>query len=158
MMTQALDLSRRPHVIVATPGRLVDHLNSSANVHLKRLRFLVLDEADRLLDDTFADDLATILDHVPAKRQTLLFSATMTPEIESLQFKTGKPFVYACNTRFDTVEKLDQRYVFVSATVRDVYLAHLVRGVLEGKTMIIFTGQCRWVFCAVFFGIGVKEC
>lgn len=101
MMNQALELSRRPHVIVATPGRLVDHINSSANaVNLKRLRFLVLDEADRLLDDTFADDLAVILEQLPKQRQTLLFSATMTPEIESLTFSdTAKPFSYQCNTR-----------------------------------------------------------
>ncbi|TPX61013.1 hypothetical protein SpCBS45565_g07358 [Spizellomyces sp. 'palustris'] len=145
MMTQALELSRRPHVIVATPGRLVDHINSSTNaVNLKRLRFLVLDEADRLLDDTFADDLACILDQLPKQRQTLLFSATMTPEIESLNFSTTeKPFTYQCNTRFDTVEKLDQRYLFISSTVRDAYLAYLLRNMFEGKTMIIFTGKCR---------------
>ncbi|KAJ3162820.1 hypothetical protein HDU86_003794 [Geranomyces michiganensis] len=147
MMTQALELSRRPHVIVATPGRLVDHINSSTDaVNLKRLKFLVLDEADRLLDDTFADDLAVILDQLPKKRQTLLFSATMTDEIKELNFSAQedrRPFVYQCNTRFDTVEKLDQRYVFISSTVRDAYLAHLIRTSFEGKTMIIFTGKCR---------------
>ncbi|KAI8824154.1 P-loop containing nucleoside triphosphate hydrolase protein [Fimicolochytrium jonesii] len=145
MMNQALELSRRPHVIVATPGRLVDHINSSSNaISLKRLKFLVLDEADRLLDDTFAEDLEAILDQLPKKRQTLLFSATMTDEIKGLKFKEGvKPFVYECNTRFDTVEKLDQRYMFISSTVRDAYLAHLIRTTFEGKTMIIFTGKCR---------------
>ncbi|KAI8921101.1 P-loop containing nucleoside triphosphate hydrolase protein [Powellomyces hirtus] len=145
MMTQALELSRRPHVIVATPGRLVDHINSSTDaVNLKRLKFLVFDEADRLLDDTFADDLAVILDQLPKKRQTLLFSATMTEEIKSLNFSSSsKPFTYQCNSRFDTVEKLDQRYVFISSTVRDAYLAHLVKTNFEGKTMIIFTGKCR---------------
>ncbi|KAI9102406.1 P-loop containing nucleoside triphosphate hydrolase protein [Phlyctochytrium arcticum] len=145
MMTQALELSRRPHVIVATPGRLVDHINSSTDaVNLKRIRFLVLDEADRLLDDTFADDLGHIIDQLPKKRQTLLFSATITPQIESINFsETAKPFVYKCNTRFDTVEKLDQKYLFISSTVRDAYLSYLVREKLEGKTMIIFTGKCR---------------
>ncbi|KAJ3296004.1 hypothetical protein HK104_002085 [Borealophlyctis nickersoniae] len=165
MMTQALELSRRPHVIVATPGRLVDHINSSPNaVHFKKLKFLVLDEADRLLDDTFADDLAVILGEMPKKRQTLLFSATMTPEIEALQFSAdSKPFVYHCNTRFashcsflirfqalrrvgyrfDTVEKLDQRYLFIPSTVRDAYLTHLLRDAFDGKTMIIFTSKCR---------------
>ncbi|KAJ3018648.1 hypothetical protein HKX48_002754 [Thoreauomyces humboldtii] len=145
MMTQALELSRRPHVIVATPGRLVDHINSSTDaVNLKRLKFLVLDEADRLLDDTFADDLAVILDRLPKKRQTLLFSATLTEEIKSLNFSsTSKPFTYQCNARFDTVEKLEQSYVFISSTVRDAYLTQLIQSNFEDKTIIIFTQTCR---------------
>ncbi|KAJ3043909.1 hypothetical protein HDV00_003948 [Rhizophlyctis rosea] len=145
MMTQALELSRRPHIVVATPGRLVDHINSSPNaVNFKRVKFLVLDEADRLLDDNFADDLAAIIEHMPKKRQTLLFSATMTPEINALQFSANeKPFVYQCNTRFDTVQKLDQRYLFIPSSVRDAYLAYLLRTDYEEKTIIIFTTKCR---------------
>ncbi|KAJ3057011.1 hypothetical protein HK097_001495 [Rhizophlyctis rosea] len=145
MMTQALELSKRPHIVVATPGRLVDHINSSPNaVNFKRLKFLVLDEADRLLDDNFADDLEVILEHMPKRRQTLLFSATMTPEISALQFSAdAKPFVYECNTRFDTVSKLDQRYLFIPSSVRDAYLAWLLRNDFDEKTIIIFTTKCR---------------
>ncbi|KAJ2016853.1 putative RNA helicase, partial [Coemansia sp. S610] len=79
MMTQALELARRPHIVVATPGRLADHIESSSNaIHFQRVRYLVLDEADRLLTDTFAPDLAVIMDAIPRRRQTLLFTATMT--------------------------------------------------------------------------------
>lgn len=101
MVKQTLELNQRPHVIVATPGRLRDHIQSNPDaIHLKRCRFLVLDEADRLLDDTFADDLDIILDLLPKKRQTLLFSATMTPEIQELKFSDEKkPFVYSCAER-----------------------------------------------------------
>lgn len=101
MMSQAIDLARKPHVVVATPGRLADHIASNPNaVHLKRLRFLVLDEADRLLTDNFATDLATIVDILPKQRQSLLFSATMTAEIESIQFNANKkPILVKCAER-----------------------------------------------------------
>ncbi|KAJ2583653.1 putative RNA helicase, partial [Coemansia sp. RSA 1797] len=94
MVTQALSLSRRPHIVVATPGRLADLIESSADaVHLKRVRFVVLDEADRLLTETFASDLAVIMDAVPKKRQTLLFTATMTDSILALRDREGaQPF------------------------------------------------------------------
>ncbi|KAJ3411822.1 Glycosyl phosphatidyl inositol anchor synthesis [Chytridiales sp. JEL 0842] len=145
MMTQALELSRRPHIVVATPGRLVDLLRSSSDaVNFKRLKFLVLDEVDRLLEDSFAEDLEEILNNVPKKRQTLLFTATMTAEIESLQFSgSSKPFIYQCETRFQTVEKLDQRYLFIPSLVRDPYLTYLLRNNFSEKTMIIFTSKCR---------------
>ncbi|KAJ3124299.1 hypothetical protein HK098_001211 [Nowakowskiella sp. JEL0407] len=154
MMTQAIELSRKPHVVVATPGRLVDLMKSSNGAsHFKRLKFLVLDEADRLLTETFSEDLDEILSSIPSSkltnRQTLLFSATMTPEIEELRkskenSENGNEIVvYSCASRFDTVEKLDQRYLFIPSAIRDSYLAYLLRNDFEGKTMIIFTGKCR---------------
>jgi ATP-dependent RNA helicase RhlE len=70
-------------VLIATPGRLLDHLNQSY-ANLKNIEFLVLDEADRMLDMGFLPDIKRILKLVPAKRQTLLFSATMPPPIAAL--------------------------------------------------------------------------
>ena len=70
-------------VLVATPGRLLDHL-SAPYASLKNIEFLVLDEADRMLDMGFLPDIKRILKLVPAKRQTLLFSATMPPPIAAL--------------------------------------------------------------------------
>jgi len=70
-------------VIVGTPGRLLDHF-SSRYARLDRLEFLVLDEADRMLDMGFLPDIRRVLRHVPAKRQTLFFSATMPPPIIAL--------------------------------------------------------------------------
>ena len=78
MMTQSLALAKRPHVVVATPGRCADHLNSTDTFSLRRIKYLVLDEADRLLDPTFAPDLEVIFSNVAKKRQTLLFSATLS--------------------------------------------------------------------------------
>ena len=109
MMKQALELTQRPHIIVATPGRLADHIHSSANaIHFKKVKFLVLDEVDRLLDDSFADDLSTILNVIPKRgRQTLLFTATMTPEIESFPFdKESTPFFYQCKSELSIIPVL----------------------------------------------------
>ncbi len=73
-------LSRKPHVILATPGRLIDHLEQKT-VSLKEISIVVLDEADRMLDMGFAPQLKRILVHLPAERQTMLFSATMPESI-----------------------------------------------------------------------------
>ncbi|OZJ04296.1 hypothetical protein BZG36_02576 [Bifiguratus adelaidae] len=147
MMSQALALSRRPHVIIATPGRLRDHIRSSANaVNLSRCRFLVLDEADRLLSDTFADDLEVILNEIPEKRQTLLFTATISDSILALKESAPpakKPFVYRCDTSVSTVSTLSQFYVFIPSQVREHYLTYLLRSEEFGdKSTIIFCGKC----------------
>ncbi len=81
MQNQAI--KKNPHVIVATPGRLNDHLDSKT-VMLDKVTVLVLDEADRMLDMGFAPQINRILKHVPKERQTMLFSATMPPEISKM--------------------------------------------------------------------------
>lgn len=76
-------LKRRPNVIIATPGRLADHLRQKT-CSLKNIRIVVLDEADRMLDIGFAPQIKEILNNAPVERQTLLFSATMPPEIAKM--------------------------------------------------------------------------
>ncbi len=83
MARQLRALSLKPRIIVATPGRLVDHLQQR-NLSLHNHSFLVLDEADRMLDMGFAPQLKEILRHLPKERQTLLFSATLPTEIMKL--------------------------------------------------------------------------
>jgi superfamily II DNA/RNA helicase len=80
---QIRDLRRRPHVIIGTPGRLKDLLQRR-ELQLKNMTTLVLDEADRMLDMGFLPDMKTIIGAMPAERQTLFFSATITPEITML--------------------------------------------------------------------------
>ncbi|KAJ2809056.1 putative RNA helicase [Coemansia guatemalensis] len=132
MVTQAVSLGRRPHIVVATPGRLADLIESSPDaMHLQRVRFLVLDEADRLLTDTFAADLGVIVDAIPKQRQTLLFTATVTPSILALRDRPSSagqqpPFVHVCDSGVSTVAQLTQQYVFVPSHVKEAYLVQLL--------------------------------
>jgi ATP-dependent RNA helicase RhlE len=86
MPKQIRDLKRYPRLIIATPGRLMDHLHRGTTT-LSKTEILVLDEADRMLDMGFAPQLTQILRYLPSVRQTLLFSATMPPEIAQLAHK-----------------------------------------------------------------------
>lgn len=81
--TQKKAMREGVDIIIATPGRLIAHLNSGA-INLDYLQHLVLDEADRMLDMGFSDDIMRIISFLPKKRQTLLFSATMPPKIKGL--------------------------------------------------------------------------
>lgn len=80
---QFASLEHAPHIVVGTPGRLLKHLNKGS-LQLKQLKCLVLDEADRMLDMGFYDDIMTIIHATPAGRQTLLFSATYPDEIRAI--------------------------------------------------------------------------
>jgi len=149
MIAQSTALAKRPHVVIATPGRLADHLTTSTdNKIFQHLRFLVLDEADRMLEQTFAGDLATILEHLPKKRQTLLFSATMTEEgLERAhpQLAMNNPAVHHTAPKYSTVDKLKQEYIFIPSRVKPVYLVYLLCTLFADKTAIIFTARCRYV-------------
>ena len=75
-----------PHIIVATPGRLVDHLENTKGFNLNSLKYLVLDEADRILNLDFEKEVDKILSNLPRKdRRNMLFSATMTKKVAKLQ-------------------------------------------------------------------------
>ncbi|XP_019233431.1 PREDICTED: DEAD-box ATP-dependent RNA helicase 10-like isoform X2 [Nicotiana attenuata] len=75
---QSIALAKRPHIVVAAPGRLLDHLSNTKGFSLRTIKYLVLDEADRLLDEEFEKALDQILHAIPHDRRTYLFSATMT--------------------------------------------------------------------------------
>jgi ATP-dependent RNA helicase DDX47/RRP3 len=82
---QALALGKKPHIIIGTPGRVVYHLQNTKGFTLKNIKFLVLDEADRLLNLDFEEEINTILSVLPKERNTFLFSATMTSKVGKLQ-------------------------------------------------------------------------
>ncbi|CAI9718823.1 probable ATP-dependent RNA helicase DDX49 [Octopus vulgaris] len=95
MIDQGLKLTDLPHIVVTTPGRLADHLESCDTFNFNQLRFLVMDEADRLLEDNFGEQLETIFNVLPEKRQTLLFSATFTESLSGvIELSKKKPFVW----------------------------------------------------------------
>ncbi|KAG5850874.1 hypothetical protein ANANG_G00087020 [Anguilla anguilla] len=150
MVTQALELSKKPHVVVATPGRLADHIRSSNTFSMKKIKFLILDEADRLLEQgctDFTKDLEVILSAVPAKRQTLLFSATLTDTLQELKsIALNKPFFWESKSEVRTVDELDQRYILTPEKVKDAYLVHLIQKFQdehEDWSIMIFTNTCK---------------
>lgn len=81
LKTQEAALRNRPDIIIATPGRLVDHLHNTPSFDLQTIEILVLDEADRMLDEHFKDQMDEIIRLSNRGRQTMLFSATMTDEV-----------------------------------------------------------------------------
>ncbi|XP_007560585.1 putative ATP-dependent RNA helicase DDX49 [Poecilia formosa] len=150
MVTQALELSNQPHVVVATPGRLADHIRSSNTFSMRKIKFLILDEADRLLEQgctDFTKDLEVILSVLPAKRQTLLFSATLTDTLQELKsIALNKPFFWESTSETRTVEELDQRYILTPEKVKDAYLVHLIQTFTDQHddwSIIIFTNTCK---------------
>lgn len=101
------------HIIVATPGRLLDHLHKET-VTLDTLQTLVLDEADRMLDMGFADAIDEVINHAPTERQTLLFSATWPDAISTISRRIQKePLTIEINT-VDELPSIEQRFYEVS--------------------------------------------
>uniref|UniRef100_A0A8B9J5A0 Probable ATP-dependent RNA helicase DDX49 n=1 Tax=Astyanax mexicanus TaxID=7994 RepID=A0A8B9J5A0_ASTMX len=150
MVAQGLELSKKPHIVVATPGRLADHIRSSDTFNMKRIKFLILDEADRLLEQgctDFTKDLEVILSVVPAKRQTLLFSATLTDTLQELKtIAMNEPFFWENKSEVRTVDELDQRYILTPEKVKDAYLVHLIQKIQDEHddwSVMIFTNTCK---------------
>lgn len=105
---QILALRRGVQVVVGTPGRILDHINRGTLI-LKNLRFMVLDEADEMLDMGFIEDIERILVETPEKKQTLLFSATMPEEIQRLAQKyLQEPELLSVSRDELTVPQIDQ--------------------------------------------------
>jgi ATP-dependent RNA helicase DeaD len=111
---QFADLRRRPHIAVATPGRLLDHMDRGT-VRLDGVRILVLDEADRMLDMGFLPDVTRIVDATPRVRQTALFSATMSSAMRSIvERHLHSPAWVSIPSRAPTVDTVEQFYVEVA--------------------------------------------
>ncbi|MCX5477910.1 DEAD/DEAH box helicase [Kaistia geumhonensis] len=131
-------LEKGVDILVATPGRLLDHLDSGV-VKLDRVQYLVLDEADRMLDMGFVRDVMKIVGRLPEERQSLLFSATMPAEVAQLSKRILKdPLRVEVTPEVVTVERIDQRLYHVPAGEKRGFLVDL----LSDETMrrvIVFT-------------------
>ncbi|XP_008413691.1 putative ATP-dependent RNA helicase DDX47 [Poecilia reticulata] len=143
MMSQSLVLAKKPHVVIATPGRLIDHLENTKGFSLRALKFLVMDEADRILNMDFETEVDKILKVIPRDRRTFLFSATMTKKVQKLQRAALKdPVKCAVSTKYSTVDKLQQYYVFIPSKYKDCYLVSILNE-LAGNSFMIFCSTCN---------------
>ncbi|XP_010467997.1 PREDICTED: DEAD-box ATP-dependent RNA helicase 10-like [Camelina sativa] len=142
-MQQTIALGKRPHIIVATPGRLWDHMSGTKGFSLKSLKYLVLDEADRLLNEDFEKSLNQILEEIPRERKTFLFSATMTTKVRKLQRACLRnPVKIEAASKYSTVDTLKQWYLFVPGDFKDCYLVYILSE-MPGSTSMIFTQTCH---------------
>eukprot|EP00924_Labyrinthula_sp_SR-Ha-C_P015618 maker-scaffold_4-snap-gene-5.65-mRNA-1 protein AED:0.01 eAED:0.01 QI:121/1/1/1/1/1/2/108/444 len=151
MVSQSISLNKRPHIIVGTPGRIVDHLENTKGFTLRNLKVLILDEADRLLNMDFEEAINNILEVIPKERQSFLFSATMTKKVSKLQRASLKDPVKVAiqdendgdESKFQTAKGLIQSYCFIPAKFKEIYLAFLLQtGDFQSKNGLIFVSTC----------------
>ncbi len=136
VVNQIKELRRRPEILIATPGRLLDLINQR-ELSLQEVRFLVLDEADRMLDMGFIKDIQRVIAMIPANRQTLLFSATMPKEIEKLASDILRnPKHIAVAPVSSTVDTIKQAVYPVAKPDKIDLLAHLVRAEQGGNVLV----------------------
>lgn len=144
-------LKNRPHIIVGTPGRLMDHMRRRT-VRLGQVRIVVLDEADEMLNMGFIEDIETILKEVPGERQTLLFSATMPVPIQNLARRfMQSPEVIRIEARQVTVPALDQSYIEVEERQKFDVLCRLMDAQSPDRTIIF--GRTRRRVDELFEGL-----
>jgi len=149
---QARELQKNPYIVVATPGRLADIITSNEDtVNLSRCQFLVLDEADRLLnyeDADFSEALGDIMSIMNKKKQTLMYTATMSHHVqEAVDASSSKPFVYQYQApEQHTVEQLEQKFLMCPEHLKESYLVSVCRDIVEKNPkhqIIVFTKTCR---------------
>jgi ATP-dependent RNA helicase DDX27 len=158
--SQEANLRNRPDVIVCTPGRIIDHLRNSHSVTVDDLDVLVLDEVDRLLDMGFQEEVEELLKYCPTSRQTLLFSATMTPKVEDLaklSLKRPVRVKTALNTT-TLAPRLIQEFVRVrKEDEKEAMLAALVARNFSHRCIIFFeTKKEVHRFCIILELLGIK--
>ncbi len=135
MNLQRQMIKRNPRILVATPGRLIDHLKQKT-ITLREVSILVLDEADRMLDMGFSEQINEILRHVPKERQTMLFSATMPADIVTLATKQMKlPLRIEVARQGTTSANVEQEMIVVRAGDKLPVLAKLL-GEYRGSVLV----------------------
>merc|ERR1712166_408246 len=157
MNAQISELRTRPQIIVATPGRLLDHVTNSAGVTLEDVEFLVLDEADRLLDLGFQEEVNEIIKSCPVDRQTLLFSATMNTKVDDLiSLSTKRPVRIRISDKgsnssngrdLEVAPRLEQEFVRVRSgnegINREAMLLAMLTRTFSTQTIVFFDTKAK---------------
>ncbi|XP_006454358.1 hypothetical protein AGABI2DRAFT_114110 [Agaricus bisporus var. bisporus H97] len=145
LKSQEADLRSRPDIVIATPGRLIDHIRNSASFSLDALDILVIDEADRILSEGFSDELTEIIKSCPRSRQTMLFSATMTDSVDELvRVSLEKPVRLFVDPKRTTARGLIQEFVRVRAgkeAERSAMLVTLCRRTFKRRVIVFLRSK-----------------
>ncbi|KPI97469.1 putative ATP-dependent RNA helicase pitchoune [Papilio xuthus] len=146
--TEAQKLSKGINILVATPGRLLDHLQNTPDFLYKNLQCLIIDEADRILEIGFEEEVKQIIRLLPKRRQTMLFSATQTKKTESLTALAVKhePVYVGVDDHREqaTVDSLEQGYIVVPSERRMMVLFTFLKKNRKKKVMV-FLSTCMSV-------------
>ncbi|CXJ00862.1 ATP-dependent RNA helicase DBP8, putative [Plasmodium berghei] len=158
LIDQRKSILSKPHIVVGTPGRVSDILDDCIDVKncFKRLKFLVLDEADLLLQKSFEEKLKIILNNIPKEvfgepRRTLFFSSTITDSINLLikTFPNDKLILVNANKKQKPLKNLDQRYIYIDSIAQMTYLVYILKNKLTEMSGIIFTAnsyKCELIY------------
>ena len=146
---EAEQLIKGVNLVIATPGRLLDHLQSTKGFNVHNLKQLVIDEADRILEVGFEEEMKQIVKLLPRERQTVLFSATQTTKVEELaRVSLNKAPLYI-NVDEDkamaTAEGLEQGYVVCPSDQRFLLLFTFLKKNIRKKKIIVFLSSCHSV-------------
>ncbi|XP_038617596.1 probable ATP-dependent RNA helicase DDX10 [Tachyglossus aculeatus] len=151
------------NILICTPGRLLQHMDETTYFHASNLQMLVLDEADRILDMGFADTMNAIIENLPRKRQTLLFSATQTKSVKDLARLSLKDPEYVWvheKAKFSTPATLEQNYIVCELQQKINMLYSFLRSHLQKKSIVFFS-SCKEVqylfrvFCRLRPGLSI---
>ncbi|KAB0371220.1 hypothetical protein FD755_017629, partial [Muntiacus reevesi] len=151
------------NILVCTPGRLLQHMDETICFHATNLQILVLDEADRILDMGFADTMNAIIENLPKKRQTLLFSATQTKSVKDLARLSLKNPEYVWvheKAKYSTPATLEQNYIVCELQQKISVLYSFLRSHLKKKSIVFFS-SCKEVqylyrvFCRLRPGVSI---
>ena len=136
---QVKEIKKGAEIVIACPGRLID-LMTQGILYLDQVECFVLDEADRMLDMGFLPDIKRIISKLPKARESLFFSATMSPAIAKLAAElVTDPIKIEISPETPTVEKINQKVMFVEKPNKDALLVHLLKTHPEWTKVIVFT-------------------
>ncbi len=138
---QLLDIQKGCDVVVATPGRLLDILDKN-QINLSTIDFFVVDEADKMLDLGFEEELEKILENLPKERQNLLFSATYPPKMQKIAKKiTSNPIIIEIENEEPTVDLITQRAISVNLENRSALLQKILKENNFSKVLVFMANN-----------------
>jgi len=153
---EAQKLEKGVNILIATPGRLLDHLKNTENFNYKNLCLLIIDEADAILKIGFEEELKEILQILPVERQTMLFSATLSSKVENLiSLSMTEPVFLNLEKQNEsaTVKNLEQGYILSRPDKKFSILYTYIKNNLDKKIMIFFAScsEVRVIIILNFF-------